>query len=114
VKEGAMRGLSIGFRTLKADYPKQAQAGQPRRILKDVHLGEISIVDSPADANAVMTGFKCKTIREFEEFLRDVGGYSNAAAKAIAAGGFKATDPRDEDDAELVESIRRNIETLKS
>ncbi|TGU42255.1 HK97 family phage prohead protease, partial [bacterium M00.F.Ca.ET.146.01.1.1] len=39
-----------------------------------------------------------KTIREFEDFLRDVGGFSHAAAKAIAAGGFKAKpDPRDED-----------------
>lgn len=112
VKEGAMRGLSIGYKTIKADYP--GKAGQPRRILKDVHLGEISIVDSPADAQAQMTGFKCKTIREFEDFLRDVGGYSHAAAKAIAAGGFKASDPLDEDGADLAESFRRNIETLKS
>lgn len=52
------------------------------------------------------------TIREFEDFLRDVGGYSHAAAKAIAAGGFKATDPRDEDGADLAAIIRRNIATL--
>lgn len=100
VKEGAMRGLSIGYRAIKADYPNKP--GQPRRILKDVNLGEISIVDNPADASAQISAFKAakavKTIREFEDFLRDVGGYSHAAAKAIAAGGFKAnTDPRDED-----------------
>lgn len=37
------------------------------------------------------------TVRDFEAFLRDVGGFSNAAAKAIAAGGYKAApDARDE------------------
>lgn len=36
-----------------------------------------------------------KTIREFEDFLRDVGGFSHTAAKAIAARGFKSS-PRDE------------------
>lgn len=42
---------------------------------------------------------KIETIRDFETFLRDVGGYSHATAKAIAAAGFKATsDPRDEDE----------------
>jgi HK97 family phage prohead protease len=54
------------------------------------------------------------TIREFEDFLRDVGGYSHAAAKAIAAGGFKATDPRDEDGADLAAIIRRNIAKLST
>lgn len=52
------------------------------------------------------------TIREFEDFLRDVGGYSHAAAKAIAAGGFKAADPRDEDEAGIAAIIRRNIAKL--
>jgi ATP-dependent Clp protease protease subunit len=39
------------------------------------------------------------TIRDFEAFLRDAGGYSREAAKAIASGGFKAPpQPRDEGD----------------
>lgn len=43
-----------------------------------------------------------RTIREFETFLRDEGGFSNAAAKAIAAAGFKgeaeSSEPRDGDE----------------
>lgn len=108
MKEGAMRGLSIGFRAVKADYPNKA--GQPRRILKDVHLGEISVVDDPADSAARITAIKsAATIREFEEFLRDAGGFSRAAARAIAAGGWKAnTDPRDEDvDGETADLLGR-------
>lgn len=46
------------------------------------------------------------TIREFEEFLRD-GGFSNSAAKAIAAAGYKGTtdEPRDEAPTAVIEDI---------
>lgn len=112
VKEGAMRGLSIGFRAVKADYPNKP--GQPRRILKDVHLGEISIVDNPADAAAQITALKSKTIREFEDWLRDVGGLSHAAAKAIAASGWKAnTDSRDENVDGDVTDLQRRFRVLR-
>jgi hypothetical protein len=48
--------------------------------------------------SAGMPAEEIKTIREFDSFLRDVGGFSHADAKAIATGGFKTnTDPRDED-----------------
>jgi Escherichia/Staphylococcus phage prohead protease len=33
-----------------------------------------------------------RTVREFEEFLREIGGFSHAAAKSIARGGFKAAE----------------------
>lgn len=115
VAEGAMRGLSMGFKTVKADHPNKA--GMPRRILKDVNLYEVSVVDNPADRNARIASFKCaldiKTIREFEDFLRDVGGYSRAAAKAIAIGGFKAAEPQEEDDADLMALVRRNTSILE-
>lgn len=40
-----------------------------------------------------------QSIREFETALREKCGFSHAAARAIAAGGFKApSDPRDEDE----------------
>lgn len=116
VKEGAMRGLSIGYRTIKADYAKQPT--DPRRTLKEVKLFEVSIVDDPSNAQARIDGIKAgataTTIREFEDFLRDVGGFSHAAAKAIAAGGFKArTDPRDEDGGQYADALRRLTTTLK-
>lgn len=40
-------------------------------------------------------------IRDFESFLRDAGGFSRSQAKAISAGGFPATEHRD--DAALLE-----------
>jgi HK97 family phage prohead protease len=110
LKAGALDGLSIGFRTKQDSYDGRRKA----RMLKEVDLLEISLVSFPMNESARVTGIKAvdgiKTIREFEDFLRDVGGYSHAAAKAIAKGGFKASDPRDEDDAVAI--IRRNIETL--
>ena len=88
------------------------------RIIKQADLIEISLVTFPANEQARVTGVKsdapARSLRDFEAFLRDVGGYSHAAAKSIAAGGYKASEPRDEDDADdLAELIRRNINILK-
>lgn len=114
LKSGALDGLSIGYQTIK--FRNGAKAGEPRRYLEQVNLLETSIVTFPANdkarIGAVKAAERIKTIREFEDFLRDAGGFSRAAAKAIAAGGFKASEPRDEDDADLAALIRRNIATL--
>lgn len=45
-------------------------------------------------------------IREFEAFLRDAGGFSRNAARAIASGGFRAaSDARDEPDGDQDSAI---------
>lgn len=113
LKEGVIDAMSIGYRTVDHAYDGRRKA----RMLKEVKLMEISLLPFGMNENARVTAVKAandiKTIREFEDFLRDVGGYSNAAAKAIAAGGFKAADPRDEDDADAIAALlRRNIETI--
>ena len=113
LKEGALDGMSIGFRTKSDSYDGRRKA----RMLKEIDLLEISLVSFPMNENARVTGVKSadqiKTIREFEDFLRDVGGYSNAAAKAIAASGFKAAEPRDEDEASAIAALlRRNTQLL--
>jgi len=109
LREGALKGLSIGYR-IPPNGSKNGtgRPGEPKRFIKSAMLREVSLVDDPSNALAQITSIKTrwgdaaaadeiKTIRDFEEFLRDAG-YSNAAAKAIAAGGFKAKpDPRDED-----------------
>jgi len=113
LKAGALDGLSIGYRA--KEFVLGTKPGEPRRTLKSVDLVELSIVTFPMNDKARIGAVKSgdiKTIRQFEDFLRDVGGYSHAAAKAIAAGGFKATDPRDEDGADLAAMLRRNIATL--
>ena len=65
----------------------------------------------PASVKACEMQAEIKTIREFEDWLRDAGNYSHAAAKAIASGGWKAyrPTPRDEDgrDDELAALLRR-------
>ncbi len=115
VKDGALAGLSIGYRTVKATpAPKGSQF---RRTLDVIALGEISLVDDPSNSrswvDAVKAADEITSIREFEAFLRDVGGFSHAAAKRIAAGGFKGSDPRDEDGTDIAAALRRNIGILK-
>lgn len=117
MKEGVLDGMSIGYRA--KEFANGTKPGEPRRMLKKVDLVELSVVTFPANGKARVAAVKSaqeiQTIREFEQFLRDVGGFSHTAAKAIAAGGFKAEDPRDEADAgELAEMIRRNINSFIS
>lgn len=117
MKEGVLDGMSIGFRA--KEFALGTKPEEPRRTLKKIDLVEVSVVTFPANGAARVAAIKSShginTIREFEEFLRDAGGFSHAAAKAIAASGFKATDPRDEDGADAIAArIRRNIETFQT
>ncbi len=115
LKEGVLDGLSIGYRV--KEFSLRTKPEDPRRTLKAVDLQELSIVTFPMNGKArisqVKSGAPIETIRDFEQFLRDVGGYSNAQAKAIAASGFKAAEPRDEDGADLAALLRSNIAILK-
>lgn len=114
MKDGALGGLSIGYKAKRTSRP--APGSKAKRILDAIHLGEISLVDEPSNDRSRVSDIKAaervKTIREFEDFLRDVGGFSHAQAKAIASQGFKASEPRDEDGADIAAILRRNIATL--
>lgn len=116
LKEGVLDGLSIGFRA--KEFALRSKPEDPRRTLKAVDLVELSVVTFPANGKArvsqVKSSSEIDTIRDFEKFLRDVGGFSHGQAKAIAASGFKASDPRDEADADLAALLRRNIALMKS
>lgn len=109
VKEGALKGLSIGYNVPPhGSKAGSGKAGEPRRFLKTINLREVSLVDSPSNAFAqvnaiksrfgkVLTAAECETKRDLEEILRDVG-FSNTQAKAIASRGWNPNaDPRDED-----------------
>ncbi|KAF0136977.1 MAG: HK97 family phage prohead protease [Xanthobacteraceae bacterium] len=114
----AFSGLSIGF--LPKEWSVRTKPDDPRRTLKAVELIEVSLVTFPANPKARVTSVKSaddiKTVREFEAFLRDAVGFSNAAAKAIASGGYNAWNPRDEgDEAEGeagLKSLADRIRTL--
>ena len=108
LKAGAIDGLSIGYTTVEAALDPQTRS----RRLTEIALWEISLVTFQACPGAHVTAVKGEppqSIRAFERFLRDAGGYSRAHAGAIAHGGFKALAQRDADGgtADLVASLRR-------
>jgi HK97 family phage prohead protease len=107
LKIKAITGLSIGYETKVSTYDDKKKT----RTLTEVDLWEVSLVTFPANTSAMVDSVKSddiKTIREFEDFLRDAG-FSNARAKAIASHGFKAQpEPRDEDElAQLLSTAKR-------
>ncbi|MEA3042981.1 MAG: uncharacterized protein QOH47_819 [Sphingomonadales bacterium] len=110
MSDGALNALSIGYKPVKFE---RGNSGDVKRLLQSVKLYEVSLLGEGSNDQALIDSIKAageiKTIRDFEEWLRDAGGFSNAAAKAIAAGGFKASEPRDEDEAEIAALVRRNI-----
>jgi hypothetical protein len=89
VKAGAMDGLSIGYRLLESEQ----HADKPNVLtLTKVDLREVSLVTFAANERArvenvkhILAAGEVPTVREFEEFLRDAGGFSKRLAAAIAA-----------------------------
>jgi HK97 family phage prohead protease len=109
----AINGLSIGYRP--KEWSVRTRPEEPRRTLKAIDLLEVSIVTMPANPKSLIQSVK-SNIRDFEAFLRDEGGFSQAQAKRIAASGFKSIEAmRDAGDGQDVgDAARRLLETLKS
>lgn len=83
----AVDGLSIGFRTIRSRMDERRGV----RLLLEVDLWEISIVTFPMNDAARIAGVKqAGSLREFEAFLREAGGFSRTQAMRIAAHGFPA------------------------
>lgn len=103
MRAGALDGLSIGFRTVKA---RQDPVSGVRRIL-EADLWEISVVTFPMQESARITNVKgatafpagggqLPTIREFERWLvRDAGLSRREAQRVIAKGYRQACEPRE-------------------
>lgn len=86
VKDGALGGLSMGYKTVRHNIVGKA------RHLMEVMLYEVSLVTIPMNEKTlimsvkdIMDSGRMPTVREFEEFLRDAGGFSKSLATAIAA-----------------------------
>jgi ATP-dependent Clp endopeptidase proteolytic subunit ClpP len=105
---GAAEAMEFGF----ADQVDGAAADTAAEARWDLSVYNRVPAELAAKAAAAATPAEpskraISTIRDLEAFLRDEGGFSHAAARAIAAGGYKAvsdagaaeatTDPRDED-----------------
>lgn len=99
LRAGALNGLSIGFTTPKGGYT----SGPTGRRLTEVELWEVSLVTFPANTAArVIEVRSIRSIRDFEEHLRE-SGFAKAAARKLAAGGFPALNGREPGDAGLDE-----------
>ena len=117
MKMGALDGLSIGYRVSPkgADYDERGK----KRMLKEVDLMEISAVTFPMNPKARVAQVKGadRSIREWEEILRDAGNLSRSEAKVGASALTKALDLRDagdNDTPELVDAIKHLTNILQS
>lgn len=96
MRDGALDGLSIGFRTVRA----RKDAGGIRRIV-EADLWEISVVTFPMLPGARVSEVKKRaqplpTVREFERWLTRDAGLTRSEARAVIARGFASLkDARD-------------------
>ena len=77
--------MSIGYIPVKS-----SKLNDNRRLLEEIRLVEISVVEEPADMGAQVESVKsaiqkASTIREIEAALRDSGGFARADACALVA-----------------------------
>jgi uncharacterized protein len=114
MKGGALDGMSIGYDVLEGGA-KILESGI--RQLKALKLWEISPVtfgmNPLAGIDSVKTAGNITTIREFEDFLRDAGGFSKAQATDIAVGGWKKlNDRRDAGEADDTTTYLKFLKSL--
>lgn len=117
MKMGAIDGLSIGYRVDAKGYDYDDK--RKRRYLKSVDLMEISAVTFPMNPKARVAQVKAeKTVREWEEVLRDAGELSRSEAKVAASAVTKALEQRDAGNQEMpsdvVDELNRLTNILKS
>lgn len=82
LKHGAIDGMSIGY------IPRLIEEKPGGRLLKQIDLIEISVVEEPADLGAKVESVKyqldaCYSMKEIESFLREVGRFSKADSIAL-------------------------------
>ena len=106
VKAGALSGLSIGYRTVKAE-------GGPNgtRRLTEVELWEVSLVTFPMHVGARIDSLKAAglTERDFERMLMQDAGFSRSVARALMAGGLKAVQRAKQDAGGETEALVRAL-----
>ena len=127
MKHGTLDGLSIGGFVKKGDYE---ETDKGRAIHKWSWLVEVSPVTFPADSSARvdMTSVKSTDVllpmitaiespREFESFLRDVGGLSKGASLALMARAKalfgEPGEPRSEADAKHMAALIDRLNRIK-
>lgn len=87
MKRGAMTGMSIGFTSAPDDFTEKDGGG---RIFHNLNLKETSVVTFPAEDRARISAVKAdldglSTLKDYESYLRDVGGFSRSMATAVVS-----------------------------
>ena len=122
LKHGTVDSMSIGYSLTKGGYDDSADG----RTIKEVsRLAEVSIVTFPADkfARVDLSSVKAyadeikqvETIRDFEYFLRDAGGFSKGAAQALTAQAkalFGLRDAGEQVEAKQMAEILARIQKI--
>ncbi|MBU2340022.1 MAG: HK97 family phage prohead protease [Alphaproteobacteria bacterium] len=105
-KDGALTGLSIGYRTKQAQLDRQTGENH----LLDLDLIEGSLVTVPSNPNTHVSAIKAITSAgDIAELLKEAG-VSGRKAKAAAGFAWKAINDSD-DDAEAEAEIRAILNT---
>ncbi len=119
VKDGALSGLSIGYRVKKNGATYGQKAGEPKRTLKALHLGEISLVDDPSNAMARVTEMKRLARAEMKASVLTDPDTATAAERLEAAlrihDGFMGSyfyGQSAKDGALLMDALRDAYEAL--
>lgn len=96
VRDGAIGGLSIGFKVRAGGASYERAAGGPRRTIRAADVGEISLTDEPCNALARVDAVKTRLARgelptheELAEELRGLG-FDPDQAGAVATSGLKS------------------------
>ena len=105
LKHGAVNGLSIGYRIISDEMRGGA------RVLKEIELFEISVVEEPADNDARISGIKATihdatTMKEIESILRDAGRFSRADSKSLISRIKSMSQSESDQEAETIELIK--------
>jgi HK97 family phage prohead protease len=112
MKANTVRGMSIGFDVMENGYTIMSSGV---RLLKALKLWEISLVTFGMNPLAQVAGVKQReqltSIREYEHFLREVGGFSKEQAKILAKSYRDLPGQRDADE-EADESVAVDADLL--
>ena len=123
MREGAIDGLSIGFRTQRSKTDRKNGI----RTILEADLWEISVVTFPMLPQARVDQVKSKfletsnalpSVREFERWLTRDAGLTRSEAKIVIGKGFShlagRRDAADKSDAATAERIRKAARQISS
>lgn len=119
LKEDAIDGLSIGYRTIKDKWDSDRQA----LLLEEIDVREVSVVPFPMNEQAIVTSVKSfseaidgfRTLSDAERFLREVERpLSRKEATEFMSVVRKIVQREAGDDRSAVQALNRLAQFLRS